>query len=129
MGRRRKEQRPAKRIVVKIGDIVEIFPLDREYLPNRQAAFLRAKELRSEALQFFRQSANFPPDHVNDFAMLEIVPTAEDRLLDFPFLNEPNTSPAKVSAEAAADDQDSPVPYPMFLDRKNAHVNWDRHLW
>jgi hypothetical protein len=129
MGRRKRDQRPAKRITVRIGDIVEIFPLDREYLPNRQEGFRRAKALRSAALQYLKQCCNIPPDPVNDFLLLEPGFAVEDRDLEFSFASEPNELTVPGSTESGGDLHDISVNLSLPWQGENCPTGWNDQLW
>jgi hypothetical protein len=68
MGRRQKYIKEARRIIVTIGTMSTVFPLDRELLRSRAQDHLTAKRLRPAAVEYLRQLEQ---------DMLESVPNEE----------------------------------------------------
>jgi hypothetical protein len=60
MGRRRQENRPVRRIAIRIGARAEIFPLECELLPSRSEAVCSAHLLHGKAAAFLREHGTLP---------------------------------------------------------------------
>jgi hypothetical protein len=115
--------------VVKIGDIIEVFPLDREYLPDRQEGLKRAKALRPAAVQYLRQFCGMPAESDGEFAISGFDQAPDDRGPLFPFPSPANEPPGQASNSTDSDLQDIPVSGQFPWERENYTANWEDQLW